>query len=112
MTIPVDQLESTMTILRELVYERTSAPHGDYTDEETANDDLDLRDIEKIKTVHDAFMFLRDQGQRIFFVEYASCLDPLHGFKVQGKEWPHDEDEKSFRNYLTETYGITKKDFP
>jgi hypothetical protein len=46
-----DQLESAKAILRDLIDERTSALHNDYTDEEIANDDLDLGDIEKIKTV-------------------------------------------------------------
>lgn len=112
MIIPADQLESTKTALRELVDERTSASHGDYTDEEIAKDDLDLGDIEKIRTVHDVFMFLRDQGERDVFVEYASCLDPLDGFKVDGKEWPDEEDEDAFRQYLTKTYGIAPKEFP
>jgi hypothetical protein len=110
--IPANQLDGTKTALRHLLDERTSAPCASYSDEDLQQDDQDYEDIDKIKTVLDVFTFLRDQGGQECFVEYASCLDPLGGFKVEGKGWPDAEDEDAFRNYLTTTYGIPKKDFP
>ena len=111
MELPADLLESTKTALRHLIDERTSAPWASYSDEEVARDDQDYEYIEKIKTVFDVYQFLRDQGAQTIFVEYASCLDPLGGFKVMGKEEPDEDDEKAFRAYLTKTYGIAKKEF-
>jgi len=49
---------------------------------------------------------LQQQGGRRLLVEYASCLDPLGGFKVEGKEDPDESDEEAFRNYLKNTYGL------
>jgi hypothetical protein len=111
MKIPADRLKSTKTALRHLIDERTSSPFGGYSDEELGRDDQDHEDIERIETVFDAYQFLRDQGDRTVFVEYASCLDPLDGFKVEGKEEPDEDDEEAFREYLTATYGIAKKEF-
>jgi len=111
MKIPANQLESTKTALRYLIDERTSSPFGGYSDEELSRDDQDYEDIERIETVIDVYRFLRDQGDREYFVEYASCLDPLDGFQVEGKECPDEEDEEAFRAYLTDTYGIEKKEF-
>lgn len=111
MKISADQLESTKTALRHLIDERASSPWGGDSDEESGRDDQDYEDIERVETVFDVYRFLRDQGDRECFVEYASCLDPLDGFKVEGKEWPDEEDEEAFREYLTATYGINKKEF-
>lgn len=111
MKIPADQLESTKTALRDLIDERGSGPWGEESDEELGQDQQDREDIDRIETVRDVYRFLRDQGDRTVFVEYASCLDPLDGFKVEGKEWPDEEDEEAFREYLTATYGIAKKEF-
>lgn len=105
-------LESTKRALRHLIDERTSAPWASYSDEELARDEQDYEDIDKLKTVHEVFEFLRDQGGRTHFVEYAQCLDPLSGFSVEGKEWPDANDEQAFRAYLIKTYGIEKKNFP
>jgi hypothetical protein len=111
MKIPADRLESTKTALRHLIDERTSAPWASYGDEDVAQDDQDYEDIDKIKTVFDVYQFLRDQGRRTVFVEYASCLDPLSGFKVTGEEEREGDEEDAFRAYLTQTYGIPKKEF-
>ncbi len=111
MKIPDDQLESTKQCLRHLIDERSSAPWASYSDEDLATDDQDYEDIERITTVSEVFMFLRDQGSREVFVDYASCLDPLDGFEVYGKEYPDEDDEEAFRNYLSETYGIKKSEF-
>jgi hypothetical protein len=111
MKIPEDQLESTKECLRHLVDERTSAPWASYSGDDLAIDEQDYEDIEHITTVLDVFLFLRDQGRREYFVEYASCLDPLGSFKVSGKEWPDEDDEEAFRDYLSETYGIKKSEF-
>ncbi len=98
-------------VLRCLVDERTSAPWASYSDEDLEHDQQDYEDVEKIETVLDVLRFLRDQGSQNLFVEYASCLDPLGGFKVVDKECPDEEDEEAFREYLTATYGIGKKEF-
>ncbi len=113
MDIPLDQLESTKMALGHLVDERTTW-FGGYSDEERSTDDQDYEDIEKIKTVYDVFRFLRDQGGRTVFVEYASCLDPLGGFKVAGKSDDEidERDEEAFRAYLRNVYRIPKKEFP
>jgi hypothetical protein len=110
MKIPADQLESTKTALRHLIDERTSSPFGGYSDEDLDRCDQDYEDIERLETVFDVYRFLRSQGARTVFIEYASCLDPLDGFKVEGKE-PDEDDEEAFREYLTATYGIAKKEF-
>jgi len=112
MEIPADQLEGVKTALDHLIQERTSAPWASYSDDELNRDKRDCEDIEGIKTVRDVFEFLRDQGGQTVFVEYASCLDPLGGFKVDGKEYPDEEDEEAFRSYLVATYNIPKKEFP
>ena len=111
MKIPDNEIESTKQCLRRLIDERTSAAWALYSDEDLETDNQDYEDIESIETVFDVFMFLRDQGSVGSFVEYASCLDPLGSFNVVGKEWPDEDDEEAFRNYLTETYGIKKSEF-
>jgi hypothetical protein len=58
-----------------------------------------------------SFFFCETKEGREYFVEYASCLDPLGSFKVSGKEWPDEDDEEAFRDYLSETYGIKKSEF-
>ena len=111
MKLPRHWLESAKQTLCYLVDERTSG-FGGYGDEEIATDNQDYEDIKKIETVWDVFIFLRDQGSRTYFVEYQSCLDPLDGFKVEGKEWPDLTDEPAFRAYMTATYGIAPKEYP
>ena len=111
MKIPKDELEATKQSLRHLIGERNSAPWASYSDDDLASDEQDYEDIERITTVLDVLQFLRDQGEREFFVEYESCLDPLGNFKVLGKEWPDEDDEEAFRDYLSETYGIKKSEF-
>ena len=45
-------------------------------------------------------------------MEYQSCLDPLDGFKVEGKKWPDETDEPAFGAYMTATYGLAPKEYP
>jgi hypothetical protein len=114
MKIPARQLKRTKTALRNLITERGSPPWpwGDGgSAEELRKDQQDLEQIDRIETVRDVFQFLREQGDRTVFVKYASCLDPLGGFKVEG-EVDLKEDEEDFREYLTATYGIGKSEFP
>jgi hypothetical protein len=117
MKIPARQLKRTKTALRNLINERGSNrwpwPFGDGgSDDELRKDQEDLEQIDRIQTVRDVFRFLREQGDRTFFVKYASCLDPLGGFKVEGEVDLDKEDEEDFREYLTATYGIGKNEFP
>ncbi len=110
MKIPADRLKRTKNALRLLIDERTSAPWAIYSDEDLARGDRDYEEIESIETVFDVHQFLRDLGITNF-VEYASCLDPLSGFKVTGEEEREGDEEEAFRAYLTQTYGIPKKEF-
>lgn len=112
MTIPEDQLAPTRRQLASLIAERSSAPWAAYDDEDLESDNQDLEDILELKTVLDVLRFLRDQGGRTCFVEWASCLDPLSRFVVDGKEDPDAEDETAFRDYLQRTYGINPREFP
>ena len=112
MTIPEDQIDDVRQQLTLLIEERTSAQWASYDDEEIESDQQDLEDIQSLKTVLDVFRFLRDQGQRTCMVEWASCLDPLGGFVVEGKEDPGPEDEEAFRNYLQRTYSVAACEFP
>ncbi len=112
MTIPEDQIDDVRQQLTWLIEERTSAQWASYDDEETESDEQDIEDIQSLKTVLDVFRFLRDQGGRSCFVEWASCLDPLGGFVVEGKDDPGPEDEEAFRNYLQQTYAIAESEFP
>jgi hypothetical protein len=112
MNIPEDQLKSTKKALHHLIDERTSAPWATYDEDDLSTDEQDHEDVDQIETVLDVLKFLRDQGSRTVFVEWASCLDPLNRFEVEGKEYPDEEDEFSFRKYLMKTYGISKKEFP
>ena len=117
MKIPARQLKRTKTALRNLINERGSNrwpwPFGDGgSDDELRKDQEDLEQIDRIQTVRDVFRFLREQGDRTVFVKYASCLDPLGGFKVEGEVGLDKEDEEDFREYLTATYGIGKNEFP
>lgn len=107
MKIPVEDLPSTIQALRNLVDERTSAPWAAYSEEDISTDDQDLEDAEKVKTVQDVYNWLRDQGSRTCFVEYASCLDPLNEFKIEGKEEPDETDEKTFLKYLRDKYNLS-----
>jgi hypothetical protein len=106
MQIPPDRLESTRQALHNLVDERTSAPWADYSEEDLNTDEQDRNDIERIKTVADVLDWLLHQGARTTLVEWASCLDPLDGFRVEGKEYPDEADEEAFRAYLRQTYGL------
>jgi hypothetical protein len=106
MQIPPAQLESTKQALHNLVDERTSAPWADYSEEDLNTDEQDRDDIERIKTVADVLDWLLHQGRRTTLVEWASCLDPLDGFRVEGKEYPDETDEGAFRTYLRETYNL------
>ena len=106
MQIPPEQLGSTKRTLHNLVDERTSAPWADYSEENLGTDEQDREDIEKIQTVADVLEWLQHQGGRTLLVEYASCLDPLEGFKVEGKDGPDESDEDAFRDYLKTTYGL------
>ena len=112
MTIPEDELAQIRQQLTHLIDERSSAPWASYDDDEMQTDEQDLEDIQSLKTVLDVFQFLRDQGGRTCFVEWASCLDPLSRFVVDGKEDPDAEDETAFRDYLQRTYGISPREFP
>lgn len=107
MTIPEDELAQIRRQLTHLIDERSSDD-----DDEIETDEQDLEDIQSLKTVLDVFRFLRDQGGRTCFVEWASCLDPLSKFVVDGKEDPDAEDETAFRDYLQRTYGINPREFP
>ena len=106
MQIPPDRLESTRQALHNLVDERTSAPWADYSEEDLNTDEQDRNDIERSKTVADVLDWLLHQGARTTLVEWASCLDPLDGFRVEGKEYPDEADEEAFRAYLRQTYGL------
>ena len=111
MKIPEDELESTISALRSLVDERTSAPWATYDDDDLSVDNQDHDDAGSVKTVLDVLRWLRDQGSQDVMVEYCSCLDPLGKFDID--EVPDDEDpEKEFREYLTKTYDIDPKEFP
>jgi hypothetical protein len=113
MKIPARQLKRTKTALRNLITERGFeewAWGGGGSDEERRKEEQDFEQIDGIQTVRDVFRFLREQGDRTVFVKYASCLDPLGGFKVEGDL--DKEDEEDFREYLTATYGIGKNEFP
>lgn len=112
MTIPEDQIDDVRQQLTWLIDERTSAQWVSYSDEEIESDQQDVEDIQNLKTVLDVLRFLRDQGDRTCFVEWASCLDPLSRFVVDGKEEPDAEDETAFRDYLQRTYGIHQREFP
>jgi len=112
MTIPEDQIDDVRQQLTWLIDERTSAQWASYSDEEIESDQQDLEDIQNLKTVLDVLRFLRDQGDRTCFVEWASCLDPLSRFVVDGKDDPDAEDETAFRDYLQRTYGINPREFP
>lgn len=107
MLIPPDRLEWTKRALHNLIDERSSAPWADYSEDDRDRDQQDREDIEKIQTVVDVLKWLQQQGGRTLLVEYASCLDPLGGFKVEGKESPDESDEKAFRDYLKNTYGLS-----
>lgn len=106
MEIPAHRLSSIKRSLHRLVDERTSAPWADYSEDDRQRDEQDREDIEKIQTVADVLNWLQQQGGRALLVEYASCLDPLGGFKVEGKENPDESDEAAFRDYLKETYNL------
>ena len=106
MRIPPAQFEFAKQVLRDLVDERTSAPWADYSEEDLSRDEQDREDIEKIQTVADVLEWLQHQGKRTLLIEYASCLDPLGGFKVEGKDGPDESDEDVFRAYLRTTYGV------
>jgi hypothetical protein len=106
MQIPPAQLESTKHALHNLVDERTSAPWADYSEEDLNTDEQDREDIERIKTVADVLHWLLHQGARTTLVEWASCLDPLDRFRVDGKECPDAADEEAFRAYLRQTYCL------
>jgi hypothetical protein len=106
MHIPPERLESTKQALHNLVDERTSAPWADYSEEDLNTDEQDRNDIERIKTVADALHWLLHQGARTTLVEWTSCLDPLDGFRVEGKEYPDEADEEAFRAYLRATYSL------
>jgi hypothetical protein len=106
MQIAPDQLEFTKRALYNLVDERTSAPWADYSEEDLNTDEQDRSDIERIKTVADVLDWLLHQGARTTLVERPSCLDPLDGFRVEGKEYPDETDEGAFRDYLRQTYGL------
>lgn len=112
MTIPEDQIDDVRQQLTWLIDERTSAQWASYSDEEIESDQQDLEDIENLKTVLDVLRFLRDQGGRTCMVEWVSCLDPLGGFVVKGKEDPEPEDETAFRDYMLRTYSISASEFP
>jgi hypothetical protein len=112
MTIPEDQIDDVRQQLTWLIDERTSAQWASYSDEEIESDQQDLEDIQNLKTVLDVLRFLRDQGDRTCFVEWASCLDPLSRFVVDGKDDPDAEDETAFRDYLQRTYDINQREFP
>lgn len=107
MQIPPDKLEWTKRALDNLVDERSSAPWADYSEEDLSRDEQDREDIEKIQAVADVLEWLQHQGGRTLLIEYASCLDPLGGFKVEGKEDPDEDDEDAFRAYLKTTYSVT-----
>jgi hypothetical protein len=114
MKIPARKLKRTKSAFRNLITARGFeewAWGGGGSDEELKKDKQDLEQIDRIETVRDVFQFLRDQGDQTVFVKYASCLDPLGGFKVEG-EMDLKEDEEDFREYLTATYGIGKSEFP
>jgi hypothetical protein len=68
MTIPEDQIDDVSQQPTWLIEERTSAQRASYDDEETESDQQDIEDIQSLKTVLDAFRFLRDQGGRTCFV--------------------------------------------
>jgi hypothetical protein len=106
MHIPPERLESTKQALHNLVDERTSAPWADYSEEDLNTDEQDRADIERIKTVTDVLSWLLHQGSRKTLVEWASCLDPLDGFRVEGKEHPDEADEEAFRAYLRAIYSL------
>ena len=106
MQISPDQLEFTKRALHNLVDERTSAPWADYSEEDLNTDEQDRSDIERIKTVADVLDWLLHQGRRTTLVEWASCLDPLDGFKLEGQQYPDEKDEQAFRTYLRETYSL------
>ena len=106
MQIPPAQLESTKQALHNLIDELSSAPWADYSEEDFSRDAQDLEDIEKIQTVADVLNWLQQQGGRALLVEYASCLDPLGGLKVEAKVNPDESDEAAFRDYLRKTYNL------
>jgi len=106
MHIPSERLESTKRALHNLVDERMSAAWADYSEEDLNTDEQDREDIEHIKTVADVLDWLLHQGRRTTLVEWASCLYPLDGFRVEGKEYPDETDEGAFRDYLRQTYGL------
>jgi hypothetical protein len=112
MTIPEDQLAPIRRQLTGLIAERSSAPWAAYDDEDLESDNQDLEDILELKTVLDVLRFLRDQGGRTCFSEWVSCLDPVDGFVVDGKDDPDAEDETAFREYLQRAYGINPREFP
>jgi len=112
MTIPEDELAQIRQQLTHLIDERSSARWSSDDDDEMETDEQDLEDIQSLKTVLDVFRFLRDQGSRTCFVEWAPCLDPLSRFVVDGKEEPDAEDETAFRDYLQRTYDINQREFP
>ncbi len=106
MQIPPDQLEFTKQALHNLVDERTSAPWADYSEEDVNTDEQDREDIERIKTVADVLDWLLHQGRRTTLVEWASCLDPLDGFKLEEQQYPDENNEHAFRTYLRKTYNL------
>ena len=106
MQIAPDQLEFTKLARHNFVDDRTSASWADYSEEDLSKDAQDREDIERIPTVADVLEWLQHRGGRTLLVEYASCLDPLGGFKVEGKEDTDESDEKTFRAYLKNTYKL------
>ena len=111
MKIPEQDLESTVSVLRSLVDERTSAPWAEYDDDDLSMDNQDYEDAESVRTVLDVLRWLRDQGSRRELVEYDSCLDPLGNFDIE--DVPEEEDpEMVFRKYLSQTYSIDPAEFP
>jgi len=104
--IPQARLPVVKSALNRLVDERTSAPWASYSAEDLALDTQDREDIERIRTVADVYEWLKERGQQTAFVEWSHCLDPLQEFRVEGKEWPDENDEAAFRAYLRQTYGL------
>lgn len=109
--IPAKDLESTKMALCHLISERSSAPWATYDDDDLSQDEQDYEDIEGVESVLDVYRFLRDQGDREIFVEYATCLDPLGGFQLKDGVDPNDDDERAFRKYLQKTYKIPPSEF-
>lgn len=104
--IPESRLSEIKISLRQLVQERTSAPWVGYGDEEVAQDDYDLDEIEGIRSVGDVVRFLGDIFPEAPLIEFRSCIDYRDGFSVEGKEFPDEEDEDAFRDYLEKEYGV------